>query len=78
MIKIKFLTARQKAEVFKLYSSGARPPEWKEEFEHFERLEERIKRYYSHLPDNKAISMARGAVLNYFNEYSSNYSPDEG
>lgn len=77
-MRIKFLSAKKKAEVFKLYSSGARPPEWREEFEYFEKLESDIKKHYSHLPDNKAISMARHAVLNYFNEHSTNHSPDEG
>lgn len=76
MNKIARLNRFEKIQVFKLYSSGARPPEWKEEFEFFEQLENKIKTEFSHLPNNRV--MARHAVLNYFNEYSADHSPDEG
>jgi len=52
--------------LFLAYAQGKTPASWVKEFRVLRAREEQLLRDYSHLPNNKAVSLARGCIWDLF------------
>jgi hypothetical protein len=52
--------------LFLAYAKGKTPASWVKEFRMLRAKEEQLLRDYSHLPNNKAVSLARGCIWDLF------------
>jgi hypothetical protein len=66
--KLSSIPLGERKEVFSSYASGKSPDEWKAYFKAMREAENELKRKYSHLPDNRAVSLARGVIWELFIE----------
>ena len=58
----------ERKEVFSAYASGKAPDEWETHFKAMREAENELINKYSYLPDNKAVSLARGVIWDLFVE----------
>ena len=52
--------------LFLAYAKGRTPASWVKEFRMLRAKEDQLLKDYSHLPDNKAVSLARGCIWDLF------------
>lgn len=52
--------------LFLAYAKGRTPASWVKEFRILRKKEEQLLKDYSHLPNNKAVSLARGCIWDLF------------
>ena len=52
--------------LFLAYAKGRTPASWVKEFRTLRAKEDQLLKDYSHLPDNKAVSLARGCIWDLF------------
>lgn len=66
--KLSSIPPNEKKEIFSSYASGKTPDEWETYFKAMREAENELIDKYSYLPDNKATSLARGVVWDFFVE----------
>ena len=66
--KLLSIPLSERKEVFSSYASGKTPDEWEAYFKAMREAENDLLNKYSYLPDNKAVSLARGVILDLFVE----------
>lgn len=64
--KISALSPDDRKFLFLAYAKGRTPASWVKEFKMLRVKEEQLLKDYSHLPNNKAVSLARGCIWDLF------------
>ena len=64
--KLSSIPPTERRRVFSAYASGETPDEWAAYFKAMRDMENELLNKYSYLPNNKAVSLARGAVWELF------------
>lgn len=66
--KLSSIPPNEKKKIFSAYASGKTPAEWETYFKAMREAENELIDKYSYLPDNKAVSLARGVIWDFFVE----------
>ena len=66
--KLSLVSLADKKWIFSAYSSGQNPDGWEPYFKAMREAENDLIHKYAYLPDNKAVSLARGAIWDLFIE----------
>jgi len=66
--KLSSITLSERKEVFSSYASGKSPDEWEAYFKAMRDAENDLIQKYAYLPDNRAVSLARGVIWGLFIE----------
>lgn len=66
--KLSSIPAHERVKIFSAYASGKTPAEWETHFKAMREAENELINKYSYLPDNKAVSLARGVIWDFFVE----------
>ncbi len=64
--KLSSIPLIERKKVFSAYASGETPDGWETHFKAMREVEKELLTKYSHLPDNRAVSLARGVIWEVF------------